>query len=145
MARRLANYYALAYVHARRASDQATFNRAIENVQSQLNATPLPSVPARNALEAQLSQLTIGRALVSNNASMANQAIDAPQIRPTPVKTGVIGMILGLILGIGLAFLSNAVDTRIRSAEELAEITGLPLLARISAPPRNPQPAHELA
>ena len=67
------------------------------------------------------------------------------KIRPTPVKTGIIGAILGLIIGVGLAFLSNALDTRIRSAEELAEILGLPLLARISAPPRSLQRANDLA
>ena len=84
--------------------------------------------------------------MAGNNAAIAgNLATDAPKIRPTPVKTGIIGAILGLIVGVGLAFLSNALDTRIRSAEELAEILGLPLLARISAPPRSLQRANDLA
>ncbi len=82
---------------------------------------------------------------MSGNAASRTSATDAPKIRPTPVKTGIIGAILGLIVGVGLAFLSNALDTRIRSAEELAEILGLPLLARISAPPRSLQRANDLA
>ena len=145
MARRLANYYANAYVRKRRDHDRATFKIAIKNVTTQLGATPTPDRPVRDALQAQLLQLQTGWALVSNNASIANLATDAPKVRPTPVKTGIIGGILGLILGVGLAFLSNALDTRIRSADALAESLGLPLLARISAPPRSLQRSNELA
>jgi len=52
------------------------------------------------------------------------------------VRNGILGLALGLMLGIGLAFLWEALDTRVRSAEEISERLGLPLLARLPAPPR---------
>ncbi len=43
---------------------------------------------------------------------------------------------LGIILGLGLAFLRETLDTRVRTAEEVSERLHLPLLARLPAPPR---------
>jgi|1186.fasta_scaffold00542_3 capsular exopolysaccharide synthesis family protein len=153
LATQLANQYAQAYVTARTRADKAKFATAINQITNALNQIPTPDQPippklpeaVKSQLLAQLNQLTTGETLAANNAAVADKATDAPKIRPTPVKTGIIGAILGLIVGVGLAFLSNALDTRIRSAEDLAEILGLPLLARISAPPRSLQRANDLA
>ena len=153
LATKLANQYANAYVKAKTAADEQKFSTAISQITGLLKPTPTPGQPApqklssalKSQLLAQLNQLNTGKLLASNNASMGDLATDAAKVRPTPVKTGIIGAILGLIIGVGLAFLSNALDTRIRSAEELAEILGLPLLARISAPPRSLQRANDLA
>jgi len=40
------------------------------------------------------------------------------------------------VLGVALAFLKEALDTKVRSAEEIEERLGLPLLARVPEPPR---------
>ena len=48
------------------------------------------------------------------------------------------------MLGLGLAFLFEALDTRIRSAAEVARRLGLPLLARIPAPRKKLQRADNL-
>jgi capsular exopolysaccharide synthesis family protein len=45
-----------------------------------------------------------------------------------------LGLIAGLALGIALAFLSDALDTRVRSTQELHEQLGLPLLGDIPGP-----------
>jgi Mrp family chromosome partitioning ATPase len=47
-----------------------------------------------------------------------------------------MALALGLILGLGLAFLIETLDTRVRSAEELAAAVELPLLGTIPRPPR---------
>ena len=61
---------------------------------------------------------------------------DATQVQPRPVRNGILGVVLGIVIGVALAFLREALDTRVRSAEEVEEQLGLPLLARIPEPPR---------
>ena len=56
-------------------------------------------------------------------------------MQPRTVRNALIGVVLGLIAGLGLAFLAHALDTRVRSAEEVTQSLGLPLLGRVPAPP----------
>jgi capsular exopolysaccharide synthesis family protein len=50
---------------------------------------------------------------------------------PRPVLTIVAGLIGGLVLGVGAAFLIRAMDPRLRREEQLREHYRLPILARI--------------
>ena len=81
-------------------------------------------------------QLRTIEALQTANAFVVRSGGKAVQVQPRPVRNGVLGLALGLLFGVGLAFLWETLDTRVRSAEEIAERLGLPLLARIPAPPR---------
>jgi succinoglycan biosynthesis transport protein ExoP len=75
-------------------------------------------------------------ALQTSNASLVREAGAAWKIQPKPARNGILGLALGLILGLGLAALREALDTRVRSSDEIGERLGLPLLARIPEPPR---------
>jgi tyrosine-protein kinase len=75
-------------------------------------------------------------ALASKPAVLIDRASGAAQVQPRPVRNGILAGVLGIVLGIGLAFLWEALDTRVRSADELGERLGLPLLARLPEPPR---------
>ena len=61
---------------------------------------------------------------------------DSP-VSPRPMLTIVAALIVGLVLGVGGAFLIQAVDPRLRREEQLRELYGIPILARI---PRERQP-----
>jgi len=52
-------------------------------------------------------------------------------VSPRPALTLMAGLIGGLVLGLGGAFLMQAVDPRLRREEQLRERYGLPILARI--------------
>ncbi len=52
-------------------------------------------------------------------------------VEPRPALTIAAGLIGGLVLGLGAAFLMQAVDPRLRREEQLRERYGLPILARI--------------
>ena len=82
-------------------------------------------------------QLATMEALQTGNATLIKSASDPKQVQPTPVRNGLLGLLVGLALGFGLAFLRDHLDTRIRSAAEVSERLGLPLLARLPEPPRN--------
>jgi len=51
---------------------------------------------------------------------------------------------LGLLVGIGIAFLREALNTSVRSADEISERLGLTLLGRIPEPPKRLRAANRL-
>ncbi len=52
-------------------------------------------------------------------------------VSPQPVRNLVFGALIGLVLGFGLALLLEQLDRRVKREDDLAEATGLPLLATI--------------
>jgi Mrp family chromosome partitioning ATPase len=52
--------------------------------------------------------------------------------------------VLGAFLGLGLAFLAEALDKRVRSDQEIEEALGLPLLGRLPSPSRRLRSANNL-
>ena len=82
------------------------------------------------------SQIATALVLQAGTAPRVVQpAAGASQIRPRPKRSALLGLALGAILGIGLAFLRDALDKKTRSDDEIHEILRLPLLGRL-APPR---------
>jgi succinoglycan biosynthesis transport protein ExoP len=81
-------------------------------------------------------QLRTMEALQTANASLLRPATGAAQIQPQPRRALVLGVILGLMLGIGLAFVRDVFDTRVRSSAEVGEGLRTTLLARIPEPPK---------
>jgi capsular exopolysaccharide synthesis family protein len=59
--------------------------------------------------------------------------------RPQPALYTIAGALIALLLGAGLALLAEALDRHVRSADELEEIAGVPVLARIPAKDRTPE------
>lgn len=52
-------------------------------------------------------------------------------VSPKPVRNLIFGALIGLLLGLGLALLLEQLDRRLKRGEDLADATGLPLLATI--------------
>lgn len=133
LASRLATAYAHAYVRYRLSVDTAAINAALTEVQNELKT--LPSHGALyDSLVAKTTQLRTLAALKTANASVVRNAGAAVQTAPRTKRNVVLGVLLGLFLGVGLAFLREALDTRVRSAEAIGERLELPLLARLPAP-----------
>jgi Mrp family chromosome partitioning ATPase len=145
LAARLANAYADAYKTYRKEVETAPIQAAIEKVRARIDALPTTKGELYNNLADKEEQLTTMETLQGSNATVVQRADHAPQVAPKPVRNGVLGLVLGLFLGIGLAFLREALDTRVRSAEEIGDRLELPLLARLPEPPRKLRADHRLA
>jgi polysaccharide biosynthesis transport protein len=139
VARRLTTAYAQAFSHYRAQLDTAPYVNAKSRARAQLSDMADAHGQKSRAYEAlvgKVDQLDQMIALLTRNAVPVQTPDHATQVQPRPVRNGILGLVLGIVLGVALAFLREALDTRIRSAEEIEEPLGLPLLARIPEPPR---------
>jgi len=130
----IANAYANAYIDFRRESNQSKFKDSIALIEAKLDALgPGETGGAREAvLTEQLSKLEVEEALATGETSIVQKA--SPPTSPSYPKTKrdvLIGLVLGIVLGFGLAALIERFDRRVRSVEDLEELFGLPIIAKI--------------
>jgi len=157
LAVRLATAYARQYTLYRRELDTAALDGARAAIERRLeglkgavrrrgslrgsDSALALDADSRSALLASLvekaEQLRAASALLASKFILIKPATEAKNVRPRPVRSGVLGVVLGLALGVGLAFFREALDTRPRSGLEIGAELGLPLLARLPAPSRS--------
>jgi succinoglycan biosynthesis transport protein ExoP len=145
---RLATEYARQFVLYRRSLDTAPFAQALKDVEARL--AQLRRAGARGsdlykALTDKAQQLRTLETLKTRTATLLNPADRAVQVQPTPIRNGVLGLMIGLVLGLGLASARDRLDTRVRSADEVAVLLDLPLLARVPQPSKRSSGPEELA
>lgn len=148
LAQKLATQFATTFTHYRSELDTASLKKARQEVLQRLNrlkaAGDTKSTYYRSLQEKE-QQLSTLEALQTSNATLLRAADKAIKVRPKPSTNGVLGVVLGLVLGLGLAFLLDALDTRVRTADEIRERLGTPLLARLPEPPRELRGDNRLA
>jgi polysaccharide biosynthesis transport protein len=81
------------------------------------------------------SDLELERLAAESNTRVLQPATGAVKVEPRPRRALMLGGFLGAVLALGLAFLAEALDRRVRTEGEIQELLGLPLLGRISRPP----------
>jgi Mrp family chromosome partitioning ATPase len=141
-AARLATIYAREFTQYRNSLDveairntRAKIQRALAKlVASGGNGTQLES-----ELQQAIRQLNAAEAVQGSAAIVVQPAVGAEQIAPRPKRDFVLAIALGTLLGIGLAFLVERLDTRLRTTEEIESILGLPVVGEVPTPPELPR------
>ena len=64
--------------------------------------------------------------------------LPAEQIAPRPVVYSVVGVVVGLLVGFGIALLGHALDFRVKSRRQLEDALGVPVLGVIGRDPKIP-------
>ena len=138
----LATSYAAAFVEYKLTTETASLQAARREIQGRLAELRKAGASDTDTYRelAQQAQSIRTLELLQVPASVVRPAIGAGQIAPTPQKNAVLGVLLGLILGLGGAFLLNALDRRIRHADEVEHQLQIPLLAKLPTPGRGDAP-----
>src|SRR6476646_9571502 len=149
LSRRLASAYAQQYTIYRRRLDTGSLQRARAHVKAriaQLAREGQTGSALYNTLSSRNDLLATMETLGTSSAHVVQQPMGSAQVQPKPARNAFIGVALGLILGLALAFLIEALDSRARAADEISErLGGLPLLARLPTPARKLRSAGQLA
>jgi capsular exopolysaccharide synthesis family protein len=130
----IANAYGTAYISFRKEADRNQVQGAIDLAEQSLaEMSPEEAAgPQGEALKRQLDQLKLNQALQTGGAELVQRATAPTEpSSPDPIKNVALGIVLGALLGFGLAALLERVDRRVRSSEEMEELYGLPLVGRI--------------
>jgi succinoglycan biosynthesis transport protein ExoP len=138
-AAQLATAYARGFTTYRRRLDTQSIVRAQRQIAQRLAELDSQG-KSRTGLFRELSrneqQLRTFEALQGSNAAVIRSGGDTVQTQPKTARNATLGLVLGLVLGIALAFVRDALNTRVRSAEEVHERLGIPLLGRIPQLPK---------
>jgi polysaccharide biosynthesis transport protein len=134
LAVRLATAYANAYVRHRLDVETRPIAAARKEVAARIARTP--EGPLYNSLVSKEQTLQELETLKTSSATVIKTGDRALRVAPRIKRNVAVALVLGLALGLGLAFLLDALDTRVRAADEVADLLDLPLLARLPAPPR---------
>jgi capsular exopolysaccharide synthesis family protein len=77
-------------------------------------------------------QLRTLETLQTSNAYVVRRATNAAQIEPRPVRAAIIALIAAILVGLVAALIWEALDSRVRTADEVtAALGGVALLARL--------------
>jgi Mrp family chromosome partitioning ATPase/capsular polysaccharide biosynthesis protein len=134
----LANEYARQFLVYLQNFETSSVTRALKQVNQRIASMKERGVRGRlyAALQAKQQELETLETLETPTASLVHSATAAAKVKPRVVRNVLLGIGLGLLIGLGTAFLWEALDSRIRSEEEVGELLGLPLLGRTREAPR---------
>jgi polysaccharide biosynthesis transport protein len=150
VAKRAADLYAKTYVATRRTQQVDSLLAAANEVQKkltqiqfQINALDPKTAGAQivaltaqyGVFKQQLDQIQVNAAVQSGGAQVvANAVVPSSPVKPQPIRDTLLAGVLGLLLGIGLAFLAEYLDDRINTSEDVARYGhGLTVLAEVPA------------
>lgn len=144
-----ANAYARTAIDVRREQAVADYLEAAETVQAKIDELDASIATAPSFAEAE--RLTRQRDFYANEldqlrfqasaseiggAQVVSRANGATKTRPAPIRDGMVALVIGLMLGVAIAFLREYLDDSIKSKADLERATdGLTVVGLIPALP----------
>ena len=132
----LANAFAQEFISFRQETDRQAVVEARTMVQEELDQLSSQEASSEYGmtLRSKLQELQILESMQDGGFSIIQQAV-VPEdpVSPQPVRNGVLGLAVGLVMGLGLAFGREYLDRGIKDEEEAERAFGVPVLASIPA------------
>jgi capsular exopolysaccharide synthesis family protein len=144
IAQRLADLYASEFTRYRRGLDTRALTSAIAELKLRMRRLGPNEQTLKPQLFDKIQSLQTTEALQRQSTYVARPAGPAAKVQPRPKRDALLGLGLGIVLALGLAYLREALDTRLRTADDIAQRLGLPALAHLPTPPKRLRAADRL-
>lgn len=126
-----ANAFATTLVNYLTTSAQAQLVAGQARLQKELAQLPATD-PTRAALQQGLEQVIALQAVTNGGAQVVQQAaVPTSPSSPRVKRNAAIGLVAGILVGLGLVFLLDLFDRRIKSPETLERLYGLPAMTTV--------------
>jgi len=130
-AARLANTFADEFVASGRERDRKRIREGEALLQQQINALA-PNDPRRGQLAETLSDVRQLATITTGNAEQVQEAVPSTVASsPTPRRDAIVALVLGVAVGLGLAFLLDLLDRRVKTVEDFEGLYGVRALASV--------------
>ena len=130
-AAKLANTVAAVLVSQENSQAQSQFAQLARHVQRQIAHMRTTQNPAEQAFyEDELGRLNT-LAAFAKTAQLTESAQTAAASSAGRTRTTLLGLLFGLLLGVAVAFVRDATDRRLRSAQDMKESFRLPVLTHV--------------
>jgi capsular exopolysaccharide synthesis family protein len=138
LAARIATVYAEQFAAAQHRASRRYFKSALKLVERQLRQLPPAQRfgPVAVPLESRAQSLRLLEGLNYDQVTVAQRAtVPTSPSAPKTVRNVILGVLLGLLVGIGLAFLLERIgrSRRLREPEDLESLYGAPILGAVPA------------
>ena len=130
----VANAFADQFVLFRRNADRATVEEARRLVDTELKSLSRAELESDRGLKLKekFDNLRIIEAMQNGGFTVVQRAsVPTGPFSPTPLRDGVIAIVLGLVAGVGLAFLLDYLDKAVKDEKALERALGAPVLTKV--------------
>jgi Mrp family chromosome partitioning ATPase/capsular polysaccharide biosynthesis protein len=134
----IANAYAR--VISKKATDAARgqIQRAVASLTRSLKkksakGTSPAALISRSNVEQQISRLEALQSFSRPVQIVRSATVPGSPVSPRPVRNGLLGLLVGLTIGLLIAFLRDALDRRVRNAQDISEQLDAPVLGHVNA------------
>jgi polysaccharide biosynthesis transport protein len=137
LAATIANTFAREYVTYSQQQNEAQLIKGEQLIDQRFAELPASDTTDRTNLRDLYQKLLLLQAVQTSDAQVVDTAtVPESPTSPKVKDTLAIALILGILVGVGLTFLFNLLDRRVKSWEELEELYGISALAGIPQIPR---------
>src|ERR671918_20164 len=138
VAARLASVYAEQFTLFRREIDTKAARDAMEKVDGRIERLDEQGVSADSPRYAALLDLRTkfetAATLLTGSTTVLRLADGADKIAPRPQRSALLGGLVAVVLALALAFLAEALDTRVRNVHEVEDRLRMPELGSLPPP-----------
>jgi len=132
LAARIANAATTGFVRLRRDTARDRVAQAERRARGELDSLANASKARRRQLRDNIQSLQLLRSVQTGNVEVVQRAtVPGEAFAPKLERTLLIGGLAGLLLGLAIALVVEALDRRVRRTGELAELVGVPVLATV--------------